>query len=332
MRSLVLLFSTISLLTLAACGDPDGGVLRKPIVIEDVPVANKVSYASAFPLFDIRSGSPRIPRTPAGKAPFGVLLGFVNTHQLEMCTINHWKDGQLLTNAHCVGSNPSPDAYYVVFYDKSGTHRYAAVQSFGYIGSTDADDVAVLNVDPKDVADWDALDATLESTADTVNMGLGVDTFETTVWSFDPLSSHPELGSLYHGSEGAVFYPKECTGFRTLPDIHLVAKNGDVLTYPATTVDVNKHILLDRCDRDPIQGNSGSWISAASDPSKGYGLFHWIITLRNQPIVQTLRTFQYTGSDGELLETAAGPNFSFYFVGTDLEYVLAQHPGVIVTP
>jgi len=321
-------FVCLALLTLvSACADPDLGIDRRMPIVEDVPIADKDAYAEQFPIIDARSGELTIPRTPADTSPFGVLLGFVNRHQLEMCTISHWHGNELLTNAHCIESVSKPDAYYVIYYDRDRQRRYAMVTGFGYVGNVESDDVAVLTISPEDAVRWDALDATVLSSRDSIDAGLGRGNFPVTVWSFDPLSAHPELDGSFHGRQGGVFEPKNCTGFRTEPRLNLVDQDGRSQPYPATTVDVRRHVLFDNCDHEPIPGNSGSWISAAGDPARGYGVFHWIITLRDQPIVRTFRTFEYTGSNGRLRSTPAVDNFAFYFVGTDLEAVLGEHPG-----
>ena len=292
-----------------------------------IPRAEKESVAASFPIFDARSGSFLPPRTPNGALPFGVILTFLNHQKLGMCTVSHWRGTEVVTNAHCLEDIVDPGAFYVVFVDQELKHRYAEVTKIGYVGNRSADDVAVLRLDPTDAVGWDELNPSLKDSSGFIGKSLGRGNFPVTLWAFDPVSSHPEYSGQLTEDRGGVFVPKNCTGFRTLPEAGIEHSNGDKEAMPDGAVDVTQHVLLDRCDRDPIRGNSGSWISAQSDPGQGYGVFHWLITGGTLSAEQDAKNFYYTGSSGHELFFPATDGFSFYFVGTDLFRVLSNHPG-----
>jgi hypothetical protein len=255
------------------------------------------------------------------------MIDFYSRQQLVLCTVTHFTRQQALVNAHCLEKDPSPENYYLVFYDSSGIHSYLAVRSFGYVGDTRSDDVAILNLDPQDSAGWDTLDATLTNTDSLINRGLGTGDIPVTVWTFDPLTDHPNLARNYGGRQGGVFRPKECTGFRTQPVIEMINLASNAVPYPPTPVDPQKHIFLDRCSGLPMPGNSGSLITERQDITHAIGAFHWIITLQDASLIRQYKSFDYTGSSGAKVALPPTNPVQFYYVGTDLNDVRRDHPG-----
>jgi hypothetical protein len=317
----------LCLLLLTGCGDGDQGVLRHSPTVDVVPVADRRAYADAFPLLDYRTGAETPPVADGThRAPFGVMIDFYSREQLVLCTASHFSKGRALVNAHCLEKDTHPDDFYLVFYDPTGAHAYAAVDSFGYIGDAQGDDVAVLNLTAEDDARWDVLDATLVDTDGQVGRPLGTGNFPVTVWTFDPLNSHPRLAREYSGRQGAVFRPKQCTGFRTQPVIDMITLAGQALPYPPTPVDPKKHLLLDQCSSPPIPGNSGSLITPRGDISHALGAFHWIVTLRDSTVIRQYQRFDYTGSTGRSGQLPPTDPIDFYYVGTDLNDVRRAHP------
>lgn len=277
-------------LLLAGCGGSMGGGVDYSVPTYRSPRANvHETFARDFQITN-KAGAAVRPTDPNGDYPFGVLLVFVGSDEFKQCSATHLTLGKVVTNAHCVDLSVSASNYFLVFYDKYGSKTYAKVTSIGFVGISARTDFAVLNISRADADRWDTAGTTIKDTTSLVDGTVPRDTFDVTIWSFDPGRAHGK------SVETSVWNPNRCKGSRTMPKADGVDTLGTKtkLTFAAKT---NRDVIVDQCERETIGGNSGSLVTETGTFRNKVGVFWggYVWTALNQANYDHLK---YTGNRG----------------------------------
>lgn len=316
---------------LAGCGKP--GAQNSSLPTFEVPVldADREDFLLSFPLLDEHEeeAAPRDPITQ--KSPFGVLIHMSTFGKGRFCSLAHVSPGIVTTNAHCVEHDSHPENYFVVFYNQQNWKKFTRVSAFEYVGNSNGDDIAVLRI-PKDASDaWDTIGGKAVESQNEVSRLVPV-LHKVVVWSFNPFSgNHPELAEKYRGP-GMRFTPRHCNASRTEPRITGITLDeaGEVAdkTRILSRARAKMHWFVDKCDRRPVQGNSGSLITSAQNISEAMGVFHWLIPYDSEGM-KKFNYFDYAGNDNEeqVLSVDDLKKRDFFGVGTDFAYILGFKPG-----
>ena len=344
-RKLFLLLCLGSLLAFVGCSlDDFAPNSDQPSFEAPMDPADREALLEHFPLLDQAQNPAPAYEPTTHTAPFGVLVLMMKTDGYY-CSASHIVPGRVVTNAHCVNHpGAAPSDYSVVFYNHQGTEVHYQVQDFRYVGDTNADDIAVLDIADEAANEWDSAgDAQLptDKLIPDPPMSTPADhqEFAVRLWSFDPFVDRQDVeydnGKFGIEDEvGMIFSPRKCQGSRTLPTVQGVVLNGDgsinhVQTFPANQLNPRIHVFLDQCDRAPIRGNSGSLITDRDNFTAKVGVYHWAYSPTDTTKVN-FNYYNYTGNDGTThqltLQQLKGG--LFFGVGTVFESELLAHPAL----
>lgn len=304
-----------------------GGEVKTEVVQELPPMDSRQKSLSEEFLLLNNEGIEAPAYIPGTKsAPFGVLAFTPAEGNVRVCSTTHLYPSVIVANAHCVGENPAPKDFIVVFYDRTGKRTYDRVQKIEYVGNQEKADFALFKLNTADETTWDVVNPKYVPTGQEVGMA-EAPAHLVNVWSFDPIAkNHPQLYKKY-GRDGGVFMPRTCLASRKRPKISGVKmdENGQVVgegTFNIGTGEPEMHLFVDHCDRDPVHGNSGSLISLVGAPHRALGVYHWNV-IPIQGAVPGVSAIVYQGNDKrrEELSIVEAIGHLFYGVGTSFQYL-----------
>jgi hypothetical protein len=216
--------------------------------------------------------------------------------------------------------------------------RFAQVESFVYVGNSNADDVAILKISDRDAKHWKAAG----KRAMPVPEAKPTDTdpnppplsFDIHIWAFDPFEpSHPQLAERYPGEPGMIFQPRTCHMTRTKPKVvgAKLPQNGGPIEHTVIRSDKASsalHFFVDSCNRMPVHGNSGSLVTVAGRFEDKIGVYHWGIGTRDGK--DKFDYLEYTGTDGRTRFLHDILDWQEIFgVGYLFEHFGTAHPNVV---
>lgn len=249
------------------------------------PTLNWAGLVEQFLLLDEtgRSAAPTIPTLPA--SPFGALVHWKGDTKINLCTATHTTSGYVLTAFHCLKPGSSPANYQVIFYDKTGKRRSAAVTGVSFSGD-ERRDAAILSIDPVAAKEWQVVGGRIRRYEARSIASKVPDQEAVRAWSYTPLQSVPEVAAKYPQGMGMVFRPNRCIASRTVPHLEVFSENlttkrrSKVYEFyfrKEGVTDESMHLFLDECEHKVVQGNSGSLISSQSDPQIKIGVLHLFV-------------------------------------------------------
>jgi hypothetical protein len=249
----------------------------------------------------------------SGIAPFGILYSYVDASNY-VCTVSHLRSGEVLTAAHCLKSN-NPADYRIIFYDKHNQRRTETIKAINFKGDLDSVDVALITMTSVTNSDWDDLaSGPLNVVPIQKNSPPNIH-----VWAFDPLWRHPHLAARY-GKNGMVFAPKTCNlslerpkywgGYDATGETFLLATKTP--TFPTS-------LFYDKCEGEPVPGNSGALISLSNSLLDIVGVHHG--SFAPTALQQSEYDFyNYKTISGKVVQIWAEdvPDYGFYWSGVAL--------------
>lgn len=259
-------------------------ILENAVIVDETGVENPVQIEGS------------------GLRPFGLLYELPGQPSSgAVCTVTHYRNGIILTAAHCVDDYPKIPAhdFYVVYYNKFGNKAYAPIQSIIYLGTSAQIDMAVLKVAQPVAESWDTLDGNLKQYEPDEVGSTHPHVHSIRLWTIDPFDHYPNIEKMYAGRQGGVFMPRDCLGSRTAPQ--LLYKQPDELPIPkylgATAridyrMSANENLFMDHCSLPIVRGNSGALISERDNPQ----LVHAIVS-RSSENFSTINRY-YVGNKG----------------------------------
>jgi hypothetical protein len=293
---------------------------------------SRIQTLQAFPVLDEVGNEAPALEPSTDRSPFGVLAHFPlsETKPVGYCTATHLAPGKVTTNSHCVtGSDPTE--YFFIFYDASKKKKVVPAQAFAYRGSLRMDDIAILDLNPTDVADWDVAPGFFWNTGKEIGVR-PPKPIQVTLWAYDPIVEHRDLMQL-HGAKGMVFSPRHCQASRTVPKLTGITKAGKEANLPPDLIEggfyrEKVHAFLDGCDHFPVRGNSGSLVTLTKDFRRRIGLFHWMVFV-SEEARREFSSFEYTGNDGRKYQVPAlAKPVPFFAVTSTFDLLLQEFPDI----
>lgn len=289
----------LSAILVGACGtglDTDADLPRFDVPEE----ANRAQFLRDFVLLDPEGREAPHFDASTGKAPFGALVYMPlksSGKKGSYCTLSHLREGEVVTNAHCVEDDSDPANYFVVFYTRTGIKKAYRIGNFISVGDSDAQDYAVLRISNRAAREFDVMDPEVVDTTGIVQVRPAA-VQRVSIWSYDPLYNHVADFNRYNQHAGMKAKRSDCNMSRTLGELTAVNNNtGGQYRIGLSQVNPQQHLVIDGCSQKLISGNSGSIITTQGSSARAFGVYHWAMGV-GQDTLESYPCVSYTGNTG----------------------------------
>jgi hypothetical protein len=252
------------------------------------------------------------PKGPGGTTPFAVLIN-LDDSSFSRCTATHWAEGLVLTNAHCVDPEDKPENLFLIYWNKSGEVKWAAVTSILGRGTEDTMDAAFLAVSEETAAGWHSFQGGTKSTDSLIGKPLGESSTAIEIWAMNHHGTSP-----YYYSE---LKKKVCKATpRTKIQLTGVRASGVKTDLVYNNEDESIHIFYDSCVPGTIGGNSGSLVVETAS-GKAVGIH--FSSEKKERLRDRYVSVEITGSDGILKTLSTATDGFISGTGVAMESLLS---------